>query len=78
MSEGGDLPLFGFVSHSAGAMLGAHLLVLLLCDQIGLVSVLLELSRAFVSGQVIFFSVVLGAATMSVSGKVPVLSSYLL
>ena len=40
--------------------------------------VLLELSRAFVSGQVIFLSVVLGAATMGVSGKVPVLSSYLL
>ena len=78
MSEGGDLPLLGFVSDSIGAMLGPDLPMLLLCGEVGLIGVLLELSRAFMSGQAIFFSVVLGAATMGVSGKVPVLSSYLL
>ena len=36
------------------------------------------LSGAFVSGQMIFFSVVLGAGTMRVGSKVTVLSGYLL
>ena len=59
-------------------MFGPGSLVLLLCLQISLVGVLKGLSGAFMSSQVIFFSVVLGAATMGMSGKVMVLSSYLL
>jgi hypothetical protein len=52
--------------------------MLLLCEQVSLIGVLKDLSGAFVSGQVIFFSVVLGAATMGVGSKVLVLGSYLL
>ena len=78
VSEGGDLPLFGLMSDSAGAMLGPDLLVLLLCGEVGLIRVLQELSGAFMSGQVIFFSVVLGAAAVGMDSKVPVLERYLL
>jgi hypothetical protein len=46
--------------------------------QVSLVGVLKILSGAFVSGQVIFFSMVLGAATMGVGSKVTVLGGYLL
>ena len=78
ISECGDVPLFGFVSDYGVAMPGRGLLMLLLCVQVSLVGVLEGLSGAFMSGHVIFFSVVLGAAAMSVGGKVMVLSSYLL
>jgi len=72
ISERGDVLLCGLVSDDAG------LLVLLLRVQVSLVGVLKVLPGAFVSGQVIFFSVVLGATAMGVGGKVTVLSSYLL
>jgi hypothetical protein len=49
-----------------------------LCVQVTLVGVLQTLSGALMSGQVIFFSVVLGAATVGVGPKVTVLSRYLL
>ena len=78
ISERGDVLLFGFMSNQAGAMFGPGSLVLLLCLQISLVGVLKGLSGAFMSSQVIFFSVVLGAATMGMGGKVMVLGSYLL
>jgi hypothetical protein len=54
------------------------MLVLILCVQVRLIGVLEGLSGALMSGQVIFFSVMLGAATMGVGGKVLVFSSYLL
>ncbi len=78
ISEGGDVLLFGFVSDYVGAMLGPGLRMLLLCVQVSLVGVLKVLSGAFMSGQVIFFPVVLGAATMGVGSKVTVFGSYLL
>ena len=78
ISECGNVPLFGFVSDFVGAMPGPGLPMLLLCEQVSLIGVLKDLSGAFVSGQVIFFSVVLGAATMGVGSKVLVLGSYLL
>ena len=46
--------------------------------KVGLIRVLKSLSGAFVSGQVIFFSVMLGASAMGVSSKVAVLSGDLL
>jgi hypothetical protein len=52
--------------------------MVLLREQVSLIGVLKCSSGAFVSGQVIFFSVVLGAGPMRVGSKVPVLSSYLL
>ena len=61
-----------------GTRRGPGLLVLLLREQIHLIGVLQCLSGAFMSGQVIFFSVVLGAGTMGVGSKVMVLRSYLL
>lgn len=36
------------------------------------------LARAFVSGQVVFFSIVLGSGAMGVGGEVTVFSGYLL
>ena len=74
ISECGDVLVFG----SVGAMLTPGSLMLVLCVQVGLVGVLMGLPGTFMPGQVIFFSVVLGAAPMGVSGKVPVLSGYLL
>ena len=61
-----------------GTMFRGGLLVLLLRELEGPVGVLKRLSGAFMSGQVIFFSVVLGTGTVGVGGKVTVLSSYLL
>jgi hypothetical protein len=78
ISECGDVLLFGRVNNYVGAMLGPGSLMLLLWVQVSLIGVLKGLSGAFVSGQVIFFSVVLGAATMGMDSKVMVLGSYLL
>ena len=78
ISERGDIPLRGFVSDSVGAVRGPGLLMLLLREQVSLIGVLKPLSGAFMSGQVIFLSVVLGTRPMGVGSKVMVLSSYLL
>ena len=78
MSECGDVLLFDFVSDYVRVMLGPGLLMLILRVQVSLIGVLMDLSGAFMSGQVIFFSVVLRAATMGVGGKVMVLGGYLL
>jgi hypothetical protein len=51
--------------------------MLLLPADVSLIEVLQCLSGAFMSGQVIFFSVALGAGPMGVGGKVTVLSRYL-
>jgi hypothetical protein len=59
-------------------MLGPGLLMLLLWVPVSLIGVLKGLSGAFMSGLVIFFSVVLGAGTMGVGSQVMVLGSYLL
>jgi hypothetical protein len=59
-------------------MLGPGLLMLLLCVQVSLIGVLKGLSGAFMSGQVIFLSVVLGARTMGMGSQVMVLSRNLL
>jgi hypothetical protein len=50
----------------------------LLCEQVILIGMLKCSSGAFMSGQVVFFSVVLGAGPMCMGSKVTVLSSYLL
>ena len=50
--------------------------MLLLAEDVSLIGMLQRLSRAFMSGQVIFFSVALGAALMGVGSKVTVLSRY--
>jgi hypothetical protein len=55
-----------------------YLLMLLLRLQVSLIGVLKVLPGAFMSGKVIFLSVVLGAGTVGVGGKVTVLSRYLL
>jgi hypothetical protein len=78
ISECGDVPLFGFVSGFHGAMRLAGLLMRLLCLLVSHIGVFEALSGAFMPGQVIFFSVVLGAAAMSVGSKVMVLSGDLL
>jgi len=52
--------------------------MLLLCVDVNFIGVLKGLSGAFMSSQVIFLSVVLGAGTMGVSSKVMVLSRNLL
>jgi hypothetical protein len=52
--------------------------VFFLCVQVSFVGVFQTLSGAFMSGQVIFFSVLLSAGTMGVGGKVMVLRRYLL
>jgi len=59
-------------------MLGRGLAMLILLKQVSLVGVLQVLSRAFMPGQAIFFSVMLGAAAMGMGSKVMVLSRYLL
>lgn len=59
-------------------MLRLGILVFFLCVQVSLVGVLQALSGTFMSGHVIFFSVLLGAGAMGVGGKITVLSSYLL
>jgi hypothetical protein len=52
--------------------------MLLLGLQVSWIRVLKRPSGAFMSGQVIFFSVVLGGGTMGVCGIATVLGSYLL
>jgi hypothetical protein len=64
------------VSDYAGVMPG--LLMLLLCVQVSPIGVLEVLPGALVSGQVILFSMVLGAGTVGVGSKVTVFSRYLL
>ena len=66
--------MFGFVS----GMFPSGTLMPLLSLQVSLIGVLKGLSGAFMPGQVIFFSVVLGAATMGMGSEVTVLGSYLL
>jgi hypothetical protein len=74
----GDIPLAGFVSDGVGAMPGPGSLVLLLCVQVSLIGVLQCLSGTFMSGQVIFLSVMLGAGKMGMCSIAMVLGSYLL
>ena len=78
IGECGDVLFFGLVSDYVGAVLGPCFLMLLLCVQVSLIGMLMGLSGAFMSGQVIFLSMVLGGGTMGVGGKVMVLSGYLL
>lgn len=52
--------------------------MLLLAEDVSLIGMLQCLPGAFMSGQVIFFSVALGAGPMGVGSKVTVLSRYLL
>jgi hypothetical protein len=63
---------------SFGAGCGSGLLMLLLREQVSLVGMLQCLSGTFMSGQVVFFSVVLGAGAMCVGSGVTVLGSYVL
>ena len=78
ISECGDVLLSGLVSDYVAVMPGPGLLMLLLWVQVSLIGVLEVLSGTFVSRQVIFFSVVLGAAAMGMGGQVTVLRGYLL
>ena len=59
-------------------MFGPVSLMLFLRLQVSLVGVLKILAGAFVPGQAVFFSMVLGSGFMGVGGKVTVLSGYLL
>jgi hypothetical protein len=68
----------GFVRNALGALPGPGSLMLHLCGQVCLIGVLTALPGAFVSGQVIFFAVLLGAGVMGVSGNVTSLGCYLL
>ena len=74
----GNILLSGFVRGSFGPGRSFGLVMLLLGEQVSLIGVLKSLSGAFMSGQVIFFSVVLGSGPMGVGSKVTVLCSYLL
>jgi len=74
VSKCGDVLLFGRMS----AMLPAGALMFLLCLQVSPVGVFKGLLGAFMSSQVIFFSVVLGAGTMCMGSSIMVLGSYLL
>jgi hypothetical protein len=78
IGECGDVVLVGFVDEAGGAMPGAGLPVPLLCEQVGVVGVLEAVPGGFMPGQVILFSVVLGAGAVGVSSKVTVFRSYLL
>ena len=78
VSEDSDVLRCDFVSESAGAMFGPVPLVLILRLQVSLIGVLEILAGTFVSGQVVFFSMALGAGTMSVGSKIMMLSGYLL
>ena len=78
IGEYGDVLLVGFGGEAGGAMLCPGLPRLLLCEQVGVVGVLKAVSGAFMSSQVVFFSVVLAAGTVRVGSKVTVLSGYLL
>jgi len=59
-------------------MLGAGLLMLLLCMQVGLVGMLQDLPRAFMAGQMVFSSVMFRSGPMGVGSQVTMLGSYLL
>ena len=72
------MALFGFARNSVGALPGPGSLMLPLCGQVCRIDMLSALPGAFVSGQVIFFAVVLGAGVMGVSGNVTSLGCYLL
>jgi len=78
MSKRRDVLLCGFGGDRTGAMPGPESRMLVLWVQVRLIGVLEALSGAFMAGQVIFFSVLPGAATMGVNGKVTVFSRYLL
>jgi hypothetical protein len=78
ISECGDVLFGGFVNASCGTVRDPGFLMRLLREQVSLIGVLECLSGAFMSGQVIFFSVALGPGPMCVGSKVTVLSSYLL
>jgi len=70
--------LADFVRDAFGALPGSWPLMLPLCEEVSLVGVLTALSGAFISGQVIFLAMMLGAGIMGVSSKVTALSRYLL
>ena len=71
-----DILLCNLLSDSFGTGRSLGFLVLLLRKQVSRIGVLLRLSGAFMSSQVIFFS--LAPGPMGVSSEVAVLSSYLL
>jgi hypothetical protein len=71
IGESGDLLFVGLVTDGG-------LVMLRLFVQVGVVGVLEAVPGAFVSGQMVFFSVMLAAGTVRVSSKVTVLGSYLL
>ena len=75
---GGDLLLGGLVCDGLCAMLVPASLMLALWRQVSRIGVFQGLSGAFMSGQVILFSVMLSAAAMGVSGQVTVFGSDLL
>ena len=66
------------MSGSLGARRPPGSLMLLLAEDVSLIGMFQCLSGAFMSGQVIFFSVALGAGLMGVGSKLTVLSRYLL
>jgi hypothetical protein len=70
--------VFDFMRNPVRALPGPGPLVLLLRDQVSLIGMLTALPGVFISGQVIFFSVVLCAGTMGMRSKVTALSRYLL
>jgi hypothetical protein len=72
--EGGDVLLIG----RAGARFLPRTLLFVLRLQVSLIGMLMGLPGAFMPGQVIFLSVVLGAGTMGMCGIAAVLGSYLL
>jgi len=74
--ECGNVLLSGLVSDCA--VFGRTPFVFFLCVNVSLIGVLKVLSGAFVSRQVIFFSVVLGAGPVGVGSKVTMLGGDLL
>ena len=78
ISEHGDFPLVAFAGGSVMNMPGRVSLMLILGVQVSLIGVLQGLSGAFMSRQVIFLSVMLGAGKMGMCGVAMVLGSYLL
>jgi hypothetical protein len=70
--------MLSLVSGPFSAMLGLGLLMLLLCEQVSLVGMLMNLPRAFMSGQMIFGSVVFRPGQMGVGSQVTMLGSYML
>lgn len=73
----GDVLLAARVSASVGLRRCSGLFMLLLAEHVRLIGMLQRLSRAFMSGQVIPFSVSLAGA-VGMGSKVTVLSRYLL